>query len=183
MPIVTHFVTKEEYNQGVIVRRCAHMRKRACVCDKMEKKECDYMAVGTYENSFRTTLVCIDRYEHKVLQGKIYNPSHENGVRFDSTIEFLLQMEKLFDELNCPQSFAALRTFRPKAAEQVSSTYQDVSIKEGERATFSLRILFRQNSSWQGSLMWHEGKTEEPFRSVLELLMLMDSALSENFVT
>lgn len=139
------------------------------------------MAIGTYENSFRMTLVCIDHYEHKVLRGKIYNPSHENGVRFESTMEFLLQMEKMFNELNCPQSFAALRTFRPKSPEYISDAQSGNCLKEGERATFSLRILFRQNSSWQGSLLWHEGKTEEPFRSVLELLLLMDSALSESF--
>lgn len=50
---------------------------------------------------------------------------------------------------------------------------------EGKRATFALRVLFRQNASWQGSVTWLEGGQEESFRSVLELLMLMNSALTE----
>ena len=50
--------------------------------------------------------------------------------------------------------------------------------KNGKVATFFIRVLFRQNASWQGSVFWHEGKQEERFRSVLELLLLINSALS-----
>ena len=37
-----------------------------------------------------------------------------------------------------------------------------------------MRIMFRQNSSWQGTVTWVDGKMEESFRSVLELIILMD---------
>ena len=47
----------------------------------------------------------------------------------------------------------------------------------GELATFAVRIIFRQNASWQGSVVWLEGEREESFRSALELVLLMDSAL------
>ena len=50
-------------------------------------------------------------------------------------------------------------------------------LQNGAVATFSMRILFRQNSSWQGSLTWIEGNQEEYFRSVLELIVLMENAL------
>ena len=49
----------------------------------------------------------------------------------------------------------------------------------GEKATFFLKVLFRQNAGWQGSVTWLEGGQEQSFRSVLELLGLLDSALSE----
>ncbi|MBE6598234.1 MAG: hypothetical protein E7638_02190 [Ruminococcaceae bacterium] len=52
-------------------------------------------------------------------------------------------------------------------------------LKRGKLATFTVRILFRQNTSWQGYLMWMEKGREESFRSVLELIFLMDSALSQ----
>jgi len=39
-------------------------------------------------------------------------------------------------------------------------------------------VIFRQNASWQGSLAWIEKNIEEPFRSALEMFMLIDSALS-----
>lgn len=38
-------------------------------------------------------------------------------------------------------------------------------------------VLFCQNASRQGSVMWLEEGREENFRSVLELLLMMDSAL------
>lgn len=136
-----------------------------------------------YENSFRTTLVCIDDYTNKIMRGRIYNPHLPNGVEFAGVMDLLLQMEKMFEDLKCPQAFSSLRTFRPGNGERIAPAEASKDIREGAVATFSLRILFRQNSSWQGSVMWHEGKTEEPFRSVLELLMLMDSALAIEPVT
>ena len=47
----------------------------------------------------------------------------------------------------------------------------------GTAATFELRILFRQHASWQGELLWLERSDRQSFRSVLELITLMDSAL------
>ena len=42
-----------------------------------------------------------------------------------------------------------------------------------------VRILFRQNASWQGTVLWSEGSQEERFRSALELALLLDSALEQ----
>ena len=54
--------------------------------------------------------------------------------------------------------------------------------KSGKLATFAVKILFRQNAGWQGLIKWCEGNCEESFRSVLEMLLLMNSALEkENF--
>ena len=49
--------------------------------------------------------------------------------------------------------------------------------QKGKKATFLIRILFRQHASWQGSVTWLEGGGEQTFRSVMELIHLMDSAL------
>ena len=53
-------------------------------------------------------------------------------------------------------------------------------MKNGKNVgTFILKILNRQNSTWQGSVTWvEEGKTQN-FRSALELLKLIDGALDE----
>lgn len=47
-----------------------------------------------------------------------------------------------------------------------------------ERETFVVRVLNTQNDTWQGTVTWTEGKRTEHFRSALELLRLMDSALN-----
>ena len=40
-----------------------------------------------------------------------------------------------------------------------------------------IRVLYRQNASWQGRVVWREESRSETFRSALELLFLMHSAL------
>jgi hypothetical protein len=53
------------------------------------------------------------------------------------------------------------------------------SRKEKNTGTFIIKILDRQNASWQGSVTWvEEGKTQN-FRSALELLKLIDGALDD----
>lgn len=135
------------------------------------------MAAQIYDNSFRTTYICVDSYEEKIPRGRFYNSFFESGIEFVGVMDFILNMERMFDEINSPQEFASKRTFKANI-ERKSQVYTDENIKVGKLATFSLRLLFRQNSSWQGSITWKEGKTEESFRSVLELFILMDSALS-----
>jgi len=43
--------------------------------------------------------------------------------------------------------------------------------------TFVIRVLFRQNATWQGSIQWLEGKQTRQFRSEYEMLKLMDEAV------
>lgn len=45
--------------------------------------------------------------------------------------------------------------------------------------TFELEILFRQNYSWQGRLRWPENGVEATFRSVLELITMMQLLLEK----
>jgi hypothetical protein len=85
-------------------------------------------------------------------------------------------MESIIEKMNWPQSFSSIRSFKNTEEKELSISTE--SIKGGLLATFYLRVLFRQNSSWQGSIFWQEKEKGESFRSVLELLTLMDSALS-----
>ena len=47
-----------------------------------------------------------------------------------------------------------------------------------ERRAFVVQILSRENATWQGTVTWLDGKKTQPFRSALELLRLMDSAVT-----
>jgi len=42
-----------------------------------------------------------------------------------------------------------------------------------------VRIQFRQNASWQGTVQWLEGKKTLPFRSMLELVLLLREAMEK----
>jgi hypothetical protein len=48
----------------------------------------------------------------------------------------------------------------------------------GAQGTFVIRILNRQNATWQGTVACVDRKEEKTFRSLLEMIKLIDSALA-----
>ncbi|MBR5468032.1 MAG: hypothetical protein IKU80_02250 [Firmicutes bacterium] len=127
--------------------------------------------------AYRTTVICVDSYNKGVLAGRYYNVGQEDEVlTFHSLIQLLSGMEKKLNELNYPQSFTAMRSLVP-LAEPKLGPLKEASKSKGKIATFSVKILFRQNTSWQGVITWQEKKVEQTFRSVLELILMLDGAL------
>ena len=127
--------------------------------------------------TYRSIRLCVDSYDHGEMKGRYYNLGmKEGGRKFDSLAQFLVSAERLFDSINFPQAYAAKRTFMP---------YPDVGSGDpagpgahtGKCGTFMIRLMFRQHTSWQGSIIWLGGGGEQIFRSVLELVLLIDSAL------
>lgn len=128
------------------------------------------------ENQYRTTMVCIDSYRDKILDGRFSNPYLDGMIPFYGLMQFILQMENLLDGMHFPQSFEESRVFTP-VEQRTTRVDTRESAPEGKMATFAVKVLFRQNASWQGSVTWLDKGQEESFRSVLELALLMDSAL------
>lgn len=133
------------------------------------------MSPKRWGDGYRTTTVCVDSYEKSVPVGRFYNQNYPEGIGFYGVIDLVKKIETMLDEMSFPQSFSMIRSFTDKTQVDLTGQTDEVSYK-GKSATFSVKVLFRQNTSWQGSVSWLEGKREETFRSVLELLLLMDSA-------
>lgn len=123
-------------------------------------------------------IVCIDSYDNRILNGRFYPSSNDEQFPFNSTMEFLKCLESKLDSAQYPQSFCSGRAFQPNQLPSEATLQPSAPRCNGRIATFSLKILFRQNASWQGSLCWLENDQEVVFRSVLELLLLIDNALS-----
>jgi len=123
----------------------------------------------------RKNIVCVDSYQDGVLKGWFYDAYHQVHS-FSSLSHFLMKMEHLLDEAQMPQAATILR----RHPGQHSVTFGDPSLPnpKGAQATFELKVLFRQHTSWQGVLRWRERNLEHSFRSVLELISLMDSILT-----
>ena len=47
----------------------------------------------------------------------------------------------------------------------------------GKKGTFVVHVQYLENSTWQGEIVWTEKNESLKFRSALELLKIMDSAL------
>ena len=126
----------------------------------------------------KTSLLHISGYENQNLRGSWFNFCFEQERPFYSTTELLLQIEEHLDQLHFPQKAMNERFFRQPAAVRPFAAAQ-VPAPVKYLASFKINVLFRQNASWQGSLVWLEQNAEAQFRSVLELIKLIDSALEQ----
>ena len=127
----------------------------------------------------KSSLIYVTGYEDRRLCGYISNPCFPGDRYFDNLSQFLIIMDNLCDEINYPQRTNDCRSF--DALIPTAKKYDvpaDPKDRPAPMATFKLSILFRQNSSWQGSVLWLEEDSEAQFRSALELVKLIDSVLT-----
>ena len=96
--------------------------------------------------------VCVDAYPNRVLQGRLQSAAWVGEMPFVSLMDFFKQVEHLLDEQLPPQAFTTMRRFGPvvKPEKTQGEVGQGAS---GKLATFYVRILFRQNASWQGTVL------------------------------
>ncbi|MEA4824423.1 MAG: hypothetical protein VB111_09960 [Clostridiaceae bacterium] len=113
----------------------------------------------------RLFAVKIDDYTNGEMKGRIDHIRLPGEKRFLSSFHLLSLIQELLDTGNCPGA-TPIRS--------LPALYE----AKGKTATFQLEILFTQSQSWQGKLSWIEEKREATFRSVLELLMILDEALA-----
>jgi len=135
------------------------------------------MTAKAWSEEYRTILICVDSYHHGTLQGHFYNPLLNESQSFQSLSQFITKMEQTLDGMEFPKAYTVTRTFSPppeRPPGPPGTVYQ-----EGTLATFAIRILFRQNASWQGAITWLDKNQTQSFRSVLELILLFDSALTQ----
>ena len=130
----------------------------------------------------RTSVIRIYSYRDKNPQGTFYNLYYGKEIAFENLTRLLLLMEDMMDQMDCPQASVRSRRFgqTAKAPERASIAEQLLPRPDQEAiATFKVKVLFRQGASWQGRLSWTDAKTEVSFRSALEFVKLMDSALPQ----
>lgn len=86
------------------------------------------------------------------------------------------------DAMGSPEASVQSRRFGKtlKQWEQDSiQEQQSLQFSSAVLAIFKVKVLFRRGASWQGIISWAEGQQEVTFRSALELIKLMDSALPQ----
>lgn len=123
----------------------------------------------------RKLLICVDTYDGSIPEGRLYS-HHQEMESFSGLTQLLLRLDELLDEQRQPQAYTEPRRFTSLLPSVSGGEASDI-VRRGGLCTFELKVLFRQHSSWQGTLRWREKDMEQSFRSVLELIFLMDSAL------
>ena len=131
----------------------------------------------------KTTLIKVYSYHNKCMQGTIINPFFEKELVFENVMQLITMVERVSDSLFFPQKTMELRQFADNETVQKPDSFNFVTTSDFSNllpiATFELEIIFRQNASWQGNIVYAEKGLSSSFRSVLELLSLMDSVLVE----
>lgn len=124
-----------------------------------------------------TSIVQVFSYEDKRLDGALRSMRLDEEFQFTGLMQFLALMDAIMDLDNQPQ-----RSVEPRVFSAPASNVLDAARWERQKAqpiaTFRISILFRQNASWQGTVLWVDRDMESQFRSALELIGLMDNALS-----
>jgi hypothetical protein len=130
----------------------------------------------------KTCTITVYSYEGKTLKGTVANPYFEEPVVFENAIQLVLLIDELQDAICFPHESMRTRSFadseNPKPAREKRTADEAGMTGRSPLASFKLNIMFRQNASWQGSIVWIDNRTESQFRSLLELIVLLDSALT-----
>ena len=130
-------------------------------------------------------VLCVDGLRESQVQGRLYHAYCRQPLQVEGITQLLFGLERFFDSINFPHPGTNGRTFEDKAQEE-SLKIERVKIlsdeellsKHGDLGTFIIRVQHRQNSSWQGRITWMEKNKTMYFRSVWELIKLIDSALN-----
>lgn len=127
----------------------------------------------------KTSYLKIWSCDEKVLKGTLTNSYYDSPLYFDNLMTLLLLMNELLDSLNYPQRAMEERRFGESSGVPLADSHR-LSQPEPAKllASFKLNVLFRQNASWQGNLVWIDKEGEAQFRSALELVCLIDEALT-----
>ena len=129
-------------------------------------------------------VICVRAARHGQLSGELYHSYSDESVPFESLKQMTLAMERLYDWLQFPRRGTNSRSFttaeRPTAIQtERRKLVSDETLlsKHGDIGTFIVRVQHRQNSSWQGRITWMEEDRTIQFRSVWEMIKLMESAV------
>ncbi len=128
--------------------------------------------------------VCIDSVTRNDASGRIYHRYSEEPVLFASFTMMLGKIDEICDRMNFPQAATQARSFKSgdrkktvQRKETMAIDAQSVTKQRGEKGTFVVYVQYRQHATWQGQVVWAEKDKTQSFRSALELLKLIDSAL------
>jgi len=126
-------------------------------------------------------------YGEGQLRGELHSRYLSEPYVFADMINMIHKMEDLFDTNGFPQAFLSTRSFddgkrgkmKRKVERNGAISKDDQTTPISAKCSFDVTVRFRQNATWQGQIFWVERNVRQDFRSVLEMLKLMDEAMTD----
>lgn len=143
------------------------------------------MSNQSYIGSPNGVVLCVDRISRHRITGRLYHRYSNQVTPFVNGEQAVFLMEQLFDSLQFPYPSTLERSFSgdsksaPASRQERLMNDEDLLSKHGDLGSFIVRVQHRQNSSWQGTLTWMERDKTIHFRSIWEMIKLVESALDE----
>ncbi|MCI8822122.1 MAG: hypothetical protein HFI15_06320 [Lachnospiraceae bacterium] len=113
----------------------------------------------------REAMVTVLSYHNGIMDGYLQHPRLGEKEKVESLSQMILLLNSLLDMENCLDSPLPL--------------VQPVCRSVKSIAVFCIQILFREHYTWQGRLIWQNGRQEYVFHSAIELIQLVDEILAE----
>jgi cytochrome c1 len=145
-------------------------------------------------SGFATIQVFVDELNNDAFRGRVYHIATSRLESFSGIFDFLRKVEQFYDEYAFPQATHEYRSFgkvskpvgvsfsnddnsNAEEHKDVNGKDNEIKIEPSAKGTFIIKVLYRQNATWQGNIQWVEGKKTQYFRSDLEMLKLIDEAI------
>lgn len=138
----------------------------------------DGILTGKYkdEDAGRTASICqiaVNTCNSGLLEGNVQNAFINHLEDFKGAIGLADAMVHLF-EVGIGNNDYEDSTEKGNI---VSAETWEAYRKGGKKATFVIKILYREHSTWQGKICWRETGQKQAFRSFMEMIILMAAAL------
>lgn len=143
-------------------------------------------ADGCYIGTPNGIVLCVTQYDDGMIGGRLYHGYSREGIPFRGYEDIIRTAEELFNGLGFPYMGTGDRdingqTRKARKKEGMTRVMRDDELLEqhGDMGTFVIRVQHRQHSSWQGRVTYMDKDQTVYFRSALELIKIIDSALDE----
>ena len=142
-----------------------------CWLGQILNGSCEKKKAGIGSNIYQ---IAVDSYDGRLSSGSVQNAFFNYRKDFTGIIEFAETISD-FMENSCM-----------KTAEIEGQTEEFRVIRNGmwaayrrggKKSTFLVRIMFRQHATFQGIVYWRENGEKQTFRSFMELVLMIMSAL------
>ena len=142
--------------------------------------------------------VCIDEALEEDYKGRIIHQYADDPIEYKGLSEMLVKIEELLDHWDFPQRGLAERRFKKSSHDKdvVAKSFKsdddrlpieivadangvrNVQNNKGKLGTFIIQVVFRQDATWQGHVIYQEANEKKDFRSAMELVRYMDHVLT-----
>ena len=114
--------------------------------------------------------VAVRNFSHFVMGGDVSHPAVPDRREFASEFELRDEVERLL--LPLPEGEEKGSIIIPRSVMVNAEGFGPM--------TFVIRVMFRRNATWQGTICWKEKRRQISFRSFLEMLLLIQEAVADS---